>query len=482
VTRRLLVSYVLLAAFVLAVVELPLGLTYAARQRDRLLADVERDARVLAGLVEERVEAGDAAGVRTIADRYDAQTGGRVVVTDAGGVALVDTSRPDAPRRDFSTRPEVVAALDGTQATGTRRSQTLDQELAYAAVPITSGTRVEGAVRVTFPTDSVRRQVRDNWLRLGLLAGLVLASAAGLGWLVSRWVLQPVEELSEGAQRLAEGDLSSRTGVDRGPPELRRLAATFDEMAARLEELVASQRAFVADASHQLRTPLTALRLRLETLDHVLETEPDAAPGELAAIGAELDRLSRLVEELLRLARAEGDHPAPVRVDLVAAAASAVARWEPLAAEHGVELVLTGDPGPLAVLAVPDGVEQVLDNLIDNALEVSPPAGRIEVDVATDRPAGGGAAGAGARPDDQRDAGVVTVRDHGPGLDEEQRRRATDRFWRAPDAPPGGTGLGLAIAEELLRASGGDLRLEAPGDGPGLRAVVRLPVAPPSTA
>lgn len=466
-TRRLLVSYVLLAAFVLAVVQVPLGLTYASRQRDRLLADVERDARVLAGLVEERVEAGDTPGVRTITEGYDAQTGGRVVVVDANGVSLVDTSRPaDAAPRDFSTRPELVTALGGRQSTGTRRSRTLGAELAYAAVPITSGSRVEGAVRVTFPTDTVQRQVRDNWLRLGLLAALVLASAAGLGWLVSRWVVQPVEELEDGARRLAAGDLTGRAEVDRGPPELRHLAGTFNEMAARLEQLVASQRSFVADASHQLRTPLTALRLRLEALEDVLVVDPDAAPDEVAAIGHELDRLSLLVEDLLRLARAEGRSSPMVGVDVADAVAGAVARWQPVADERSLDIVVRTPPGPSVAVAGRGALDQVLDNLVDNALAAAPDGSEVELVVATE--AGGEV--------------VVIVRDHGRGLSAEERQRATDRFWRAGDAPPGGTGLGLAIVDELVRASGGTLTLREPAEGPGLEVEVRLPGSPTAPA
>ena len=197
-TRRLILSYVLLAAFVLLVLELPLGLTFAGRAQDHLLAEVERDSRVLSGLVEERVEKGDAPAVAAISQRYADQTDGRVVVTDPLGVSLVDTARPDSEPRDFSTRPEFVSALSGTQASGIRRSTTLDEELAFVAVPITSDGRVTGAVRISFPTGQVREEVRKNWLRLGALSALVLAAAASLGWLVARWAVSPVAELEHG--------------------------------------------------------------------------------------------------------------------------------------------------------------------------------------------------------------------------------------------------------------------------------------------
>jgi signal transduction histidine kinase len=459
VTRRLVLSYVLLAAFVLLVVELPLGLTYAARAQDRLLADIERDARVLGGLVEERVEAGDDAAVATIAEQYTNRSTGRVVVTDAEGLSVVDTERPGDAPRDFSTRPEIATALAGSQATGTRRSDTLGEELAVVAVPISSDGQLNGVVRVSFPTEQVREQVLDNWLRLGLLSILVLAGAASLGWLIARWAVGPIDELESGARRLADGDLSARAEVSHGPPELQHLASTFDDMAARLEVLVGSQRAFVADASHQLRTPLTALRLRIESLEDTAlsdDAEPELARSDLDAIDAELERLGRMVEGLLALARSETTTGTET-IDAATVTAAAVERWQPLAAEHDVQVRLDA-PSSAPARAVPGGLDQILDNLLDNALGVAPTGTSVEVRV------------------EESDGEVVlVVRDRGRGMAAEERSRATDRFWRAPNATQGGTGLGLAIASELAAASGGSLHLSDPPDGPGLLVEVRLP-------
>lgn len=477
-TRRLVVSYVLLAAFILLVVELPLGLTFAGRAQDRLLADIERDARVLAGLVEERVEKGDSAGVARAAEQYARQTDGRVVITDATGSSIADSSRPGDPSRDFSTRPEMIAAIAGTQASGTRRSDTLDEELAYVAVPITSGNEVKGVVRVSFPTETVRRQVRDNWLRLGALSLLVLAAAASIGWLVAKWAVGPVQALEDGATRLARGDLDGRADVDRGPPELRHLADTFNEMAARLELLIGAQRAFVADASHQLRTPLTVLRLRIESLEDtidVLDDAPDvvgddatgsvpaaraaarnSARADLAAIESELDRLRRLVDGLLALARSETTLTIEV-IDVAAVTRQAVERWAALAEEQAVTFSLDAANESFA-RCVAGGLEQMLDNVFDNAISVAPEHSSIDVTLRS------GAAGV-----------HIAVRDRGPGMDAADRERATDRFWRAPDAEPGGSGLGLAIVSELATVSGGSVRLDQPEDGPGLAVDICLP-------
>ncbi len=327
------------------------------------------------------------------------------------------------------------------------------------AVPISSDGVLNGAVRVSYPTDSVRRQVRDNWLRLGALSVFVLVGAASLGWLVARWAVGPVQQLEDGARRLADGDLTGRAEVDHGPPELRHLADTFNDMAARLEALVRSQRDFVADASHQLRTPLTALRLRIESLEDTAlgpDVDPDAAQDDLRAIDTELERLGHMVEGLLALARSETTTSVGT-VDAVAIARTAALRWSPLADEHDVTLDLeaTGD-APVRVVA--GGLEQMLDNLIDNALSVAPPGSAVQVRVA-----------------EHGDQVCVAVRDHGPGMSEVDRARATDRFWRAPGAPAGGTGLGLAIVAELAAVSGGSVALLAPDEGDGLVVEVRLP-------
>lgn len=474
-TRRLVLSYLGVAGFVLLLVVVPFGLTYEGRAEDRLVAAIERDARVLAGLVEEDLEAGDDAAVRAVVEDYTSESAARVVVVDASGLSMVDSAATDAATRDFSTRPEFVRALAGSQASGFRFSDTLDEELAYVAVPITTGGVVTGAVRVTFDAAEMRSQVAENWLRLLLLAALVLVASGSFGWLVARWAINPVESLEKGAERMAAGDLSHRVQVERGPPELRHLAATFNEMAARVESLVETQRGFVADASHQLRTPLTAMRLRIELLQDevaaaVVPSGGGSAPGpaapeglreDLDAVAEELDRMARLVEGLLSTARS-GTSTVLEDVDLAAAARSAVERWSAFAAEHRCELVLRA-PGSSRARMVRDAAAQILDNLIDNAITFSPEGSRVEVTVEDVGAAGGRV--------------HLTVRDHGPGLPEDQRRRATDRFWRAAGSPPGGTGLGLAIVAELAAASGGGVELREPASGSGLEVEVELVAA-----
>jgi signal transduction histidine kinase len=223
-------------------------------------------------------------------------------------------------------------------------------------------------------------------------------------------------------------------------------------MAARLGRLLDSQRAFVADASHQLRTPLTALRLRLENLE---ATMPPTAAEDLRAAAAETGRLARLVDGLLTLARAEAAPGRREVVDLATVVADRQVAWTPLAAEQDV--ALTVEPGSaVPVWAAKGAVEQVLDNLLANALRVAPVGSRVELAI---RQAGGWV--------------ELHVIDQGPGMSAEQRDRAFDRFWRGSVTDSEGTGLGLAIVRQLLEASGGTAELRS-NPGGGLDAVARL--------
>jgi signal transduction histidine kinase len=460
VVRRLLATYLTITAFVLAVVVVPLGLVFADREHDRLVFDIERDAQAMASLVEDALEAGATPPVGDVLSDY-AGTGGRIVVVDGAGVSVADSDRPGGERRDFSTRPEISAALDGRRSSGTRDSETAGTELLYVAVPVASGGVVHGAVRVTYPTSAVDARVSSMWLRLGALSAVVLSAVALVGMVLARSVNRPVRRLESAARRLAGGDLAARVEDGDGAPELRALAGTFDLMADRLDQLVASQRRFVADASHQLRTPLTALRLRLETLEPDV---PPAAGPKLRAALAETDRLARLVESLLVLARSDAATAEVGVVDVAAIATERAASWRPLAHERGVE-VTVDEPGPTPVRAPVGALDQVLDNLLSNALDVGPAGTAVLVGVVAAPP-----------------WVELHVTDQGPGMPPEVRAHAFERFWRAPGARGRGFGLGLAIVDQLARTCGGEARLDPGPGGRGLDAVVRLRSAAPPRA
>jgi signal transduction histidine kinase len=471
VSRRLLLSYLALTLVLLAALEVPLAINNNDRLRNELTTNLVRDGYTMAGYAEETVEGKGSVDLDQLATSYAERTGGRVVIVDKSGRVLAD-SQVDATSETMATRPEIIESLAGRVATGTRRSDTLDTDLLYAAVPIAAAQGVEGAVRITYSTAQIDDRRRDYLMTLVGVAAISLGVATVLGLVLARWVTRPVRRLERTAAQLGEGDLTARAVESTGPPEIRELAHTFNQMAHRLHELVRSQSAFVADASHQLRTPLAALQLRLENLQSDLPpttgegTDSALALDDIDAALAETARLARIVDGLLVLARADsaaGTNATEV-VELAGVLRSRLATWEPIAAEHGVHI--DAEPVDLRVRAAPDALAQVLDNLIANAIDASPPGGRVRIIAGI----------ADHTPDESRDRVEVHVVDEGPGLSDEQRDRAFDRFWRAHPAPSalGGTGLGLAIARQLARSGGGDVELRA-APGTGLDAVVQLP-------
>lgn len=452
--RRLLATYLTITSLVLAVVVIPLGITFAGRERDRLISDIERDAVVVASLAEDALEAGTSPSLGTVLASY-AVAGGRIVVVDREGLSVAD-SEAETPR-DFSTRPEIGEALEGRRASGTRPSETLGNDLVFVAIPVASGGTVHGAVRITYPTSTLDARTRGAWLNLALVSLSALAAVAAVGLILASQVSKPVRELEEAARRFAVGDLSMRVPTDHGAPELRALATTFNLTADRLTHLVEDQRRFAADAAHQLRTPLAALRLRLETLEPSLT--PDQADRVQSAIG-ETVRLGRLVDSLLAAARSGVDSGSTVVVDLAEVACTRVDLWREVAAEEDVSLEFSG-PGPTMVHVLDGAVEQILDNLLANALAAAPPASSVRVAV-------------------EKRGGIVELHviDSGPGMSAEDRTHAFERFWRGEAGGREGFGLGLGIVADLARACGAAAVLLPAPEGDGLDAVVRFPAQP----
>lgn len=451
---------------VLLVQDVPLSSYLRSVESARIVTALERDAFVLGGRSEEALEAGrpDDTGVITeLARTYRDAGGARVVIVDADGTAIV-TSDDDqaAVGSSYLSRPEIAGALGGEVTSGERFSTTLGVELLYVAVPVFSGERVVGAVRLTYPKQVVTDSVNAQLGVLGLVALTTVLLAGIVGLILSYTVTRPLSLLRRTTELLAGGELRTRADETAGAPELRSLSRSFNAMADRLEGLIAQQRAFAADASHQLRTPLTALRLKIERARELVAHDPDAAASRLAAAEEETDRLAAIIEGLLLLSRGETRETEPSGMDLAAIARERVDQWHPLAQETGVSLHYEG-PTSCMVNAADTAVEQIIDNFLDNALSASGAGTRVIVRVVP-----------GAAPE-------VHVLDEGSGLTEDQRARAFDRFWQASPAD-GGSGLGLAIVAQLAQASGGSVRLDARPDG-GLDAVATFrPGAVPPTS
>ncbi|MGE0878438.1 MAG: ATP-binding protein [Acidimicrobiia bacterium] len=456
--RRLLLSSLAVTLFTVVILAVPLAVMTMRYERERFTGAIEREAVVLAGFVLDDLRSGAATDMRGVADEFAVSTKGRILITNARGWSVADTeSDALAPSRNFASRPEISAALDGQWVTGRRFSLTLSEGMAYVAIPVASNGNVYGAVRITYRSAELDRHVHRQWLAISLAASTALLLATLVGWLLSLWSSAPLRGLEETTDALAQGDLSARARTDNGPAEVRRLAKSFNQMAVRIDELVGSQRSFVADASHQLRTPLTALSLRLDQLRPYSDSS-DHARDVLDAAAEETARLGRLVETMLALARVDGASQQRARIDVEKVLRERFDMWEPLATERQMRLTYT-PPVNACAFSVPDALEQILDNFIANALDVSPDGAPIEL-------------WAGCL-DEWVD---VHVTDHGPGMSAIERERAFDRFWRGSSSRAGGSGLGLAIVRKLAVASGGEAFLRATPGG-GVDAVVRLPRA-----
>lgn len=395
VRRRLTRSSVVIALIAVLVLGVPLAVVEAARVHGDTTGRLEREADAVAGVADDRLAQGQPVARAELAGLV--RPGHRVVVR-------------------FGARRIVLgSALHG------------------GVVSARAGTRGASVVTASAPSGEVRGRVLRSWLLIAGLGAVGVGLAYALAARQARRLSRPLEVVAEGSERLGAGDFSVRV-PDSGVPEVDAIAQALGRSARRIARLVGREREFSSNVSHQLRTPLTALRLRLEEA-----ARPDADPAtvreELAAATREADRLEATVSDLLAYARTETDRGA---VDLAATAARHVEAWTPLVRGAGRDVILDLEPGTGAprVGASRGTVGQVLDVLMDNALRHG--AGTIRVVVRAER---GGAA--------------VAVEDEGDGIALSDPERIFDRGATGGD----GTGIGLHLARALAVADGGTLRL-----------------------
>ncbi|MGD0698813.1 MAG: HAMP domain-containing sensor histidine kinase [Trebonia sp.] len=452
-TRRIALALVLLTAAVLIAAVVPLALGAIAHERDAFVQDTVRTANSIASLAREPLENhGDGPALSdAMADAE--RNGDEVLVENRYGQRVAKLSH-GAPVNDAWRELAAEAAGQHSSTSELTKDAVIAVETIWGGTD--SGTQI-GTVILERPTGPLNQNIANLWLYLCALGGGALVAAVLVAIYLARWVSRPLARLDAAAGKIADGDLTVRARPGHGPPELRRMAATFNMMAGRLETLVHGHRVMLADASHQLRTPLTALRLRLDLL--ATDASP-ATAAELAGAQEEIARLSRLVDGLLATARAEALTEQLETIDVTEAVAERVSAWQPVADGHDVKLVaeVSSDSGkdsvgrrPMVALGA-GHLEQILDNLIDNAI------GAIGG-------SSGGAVGGIVRIStaNGESGPLLTVADDGPGMTAQERSRA---FLRYTTGSQNGTGLGLAIVHRLVTANGGAIRLaDTPGGG-----------------
>jgi two-component system sensor histidine kinase MprB len=324
---------------------------------------------------------------------------------------------------------------------------------------LTLGIGPRGAVLVALPLTQVDHELSHILLILLIVGVAGIALAALLGALVARTALTPIARFTRRTEQLTDGrrlagslDLSERL-QDGGRDELARLAASFNATLDALARSVEAQRHLIADASHELRTPIASLRANIQTLQDAERLEPEDRDSLRRDIVEELDELTALVSDVVELARGASGEVAAEDVRLDQIVADAVERTR-----RRRELRFQADLEPTVVRGAPDRINRAVSNLLDNARKWSPPDGLVEVGLHD---------------------GVLTVRDHGPGFAETDLPHVFERFYRADAARQlPGSGLGLAIVRQAAEAHGGHVTAaNAPGGGALLNASFGVPVS-----
>jgi signal transduction histidine kinase len=441
-------AYVLVLAIVAFGV--PLALNLSARVNAEVRTQAQAQADLVAATAADLLGAASRKELGTLARTAAVSASGRVLIVDATGYVLADSSGPAELGTSYESRPEIQNALNGRQVQVQRASKTLGKELLATAVPIIHNGRVAGAVRVTESVAAVHHAVLRVELALALIGLIVLALGLFAGGLLAAQIGRPLRRLEAVARRLAQGDLRALAKVE-GSLEQRSLSASINEMTDRIGRLLNAQQDFVADASHQLRTPLTGLRLRLEEAKVLA---PEAGVAELDAAIGEVDRLAHTVDELLLLTRAGKRRLAGSRVELDDVVMDAWQRWRRRASERRITLARRRDGDPGTVWAARADLERALDALLENALAYSASGSTVTM------VAGGGR---------------IEVRDRGPGIPADERELVFERYHRGYAGRSGaaGHGLGLPIARELAREWGGEVTLEDRRGG-GTVAIIAL--------
>ena len=445
------VAYILL--LIIVALEVPLALNIARRVDAEVKNDAASQAFVVAAGASGSM--GRPANLQGLAQKAGSDLGARVIIVNRRGILRADSAGTELLGTSYASRDEIRLALSGLRAQGERHSDELGADILYTAVPVVNeNQQTVGAVRVTQSVEAVNDRVRRSVLALVGIGVFALLLGLALAWVLAETLSRPLRRLAASARRVEAGDLSARAEV-KGATEQQEVAHAFNDMTERLERVLDAQREFVANASHQLRTPLTGLRLRLESA--AMKAAGTDLEAELAAAEHEVDRLSRLLTALLTLAR-EGQAPTPGRaVSLDEAAAGAHARWSDRAEQDGGRIALEGTEAVTAC-ASDDDVAIMLDNLIENAIHYSPPGTTVSIRWGQTGP-----------------EVWLAVEDEGPGIAPGEEETLFDRFarGRAGKTMPG-TGIGLAVVQMLARRWRGRASIRNRPEG-GARVEVWLP-------
>ena len=399
-----------------------------------------------------------AEGVEQAVSLLEELSATRILVTDAAGLILYDTSEIDNRLYDYALMGEVVAALRGQDVfrceyrDGAFRSR--------AAVPVTYRGMTLGAVYLYEYETEQAQLLLGLQSNLRYLSILICCLAVLLSFVLSKALSRKMMRLLGGIRTVRQGEYSHRVAL-KGKDELVQLADEFNQLTGRLQVTEEVRRRFVSDASHELKTPLASIRLLTDSILQTDNVDMDTVKEFVADIGEEADRLTRISEKLLTLTRLDSiPDPAREPVELGRVAERVTHMLSPLAHAVKVELICGLEPA-CALLATEDDLYQIIFNLVENAIKYNLPGGQVTVSAA------------------RRDDRVrLEVSDTGVGIPEEDLPKIFERFYRVDKArsrAAGGTGLGLSIVRDTVKAHGGTISVCRREDGPGTRFTVEFP-------
>jgi signal transduction histidine kinase len=397
-------------------------------------------------------------GLQDMLTRNASQIQGRIVVLDRGGQVLADSLiDQDASLPDFSTMPlqTEVGALPGFYRDSNER-------LWYYLIDSIDENRV-AFFAVSRPRLQIVTIFRDQYLGPLVQAGLFsMLVAFVISLLMSRWITAPLRRIGKEARQVADG--RARPIPMAGPEEVQQLAASFNDMNQQVQETQQSQKDFIANVSHDLKTPLTSIQGFARALqDGTAQSEAELAQAA-SVIQSESERMHRLIQALLTLTKMDaGMADFNMRsMDITPLLQAAQHNFTPRAEAMEIQFTTTFTDLPVQIMGDPDRLMQVLDNLLDNALKFTEAGGRVTLSSQA-----------------VEDTLQIHVVDTGQGIPPEEQKRIFERFYQVDKARPGGEvrgyGLGLSISQQIVAAHGGTLSLTSqPGEGSHF--VVKIPL------
>ncbi len=471
---RLILTYVLLMLLGLGGLIAWTGVRLRTAIIEQAEHDLELQALLMANALRDPLEAwreGErpkGRSLETLVHSYAESLNARVVIV-APSLQVIFSSDDTIPPHVERDHPEILAAQVGREQHDIRWDEWRNEERLFVAAPILKEEgELEGIVQLSIPMKPLYADIRHTWIRLLGAGGVILAVTVLVSILLARQVAGPIRNLTTVTEAVAAGNLDQQV-KPAGPDELARLGNAFNRMAEQVREMLARQQAFVANAAHELRSPLTSIRLRIEMLQEHIEDKPQLARRYLRQLASEVEHLQRVVEHLLMLSRLDDARELPrAELDLAPLLYELADEMGPLAQAADLRLLVEVPPHLPPVAAHADAINMALRNLLDNAIKYTPAGGRIVLRATAE---------AGPENGTSAQEVIIQVSDTGPGIPPEHLSRIFDRFYRVNEARSRwqrGAGLGLSLVRSIVEAHGGRVEVKSQV-GRGTTFTVHLP-------